>query len=383
LYNNTDAPLVVADAAAANAQRDSGVAPGWAVFSGYDQTNEPGGPLVWFVIPAGTFIPPRAHYLITTPGYSLGTYPGSDGATAAGDLVAPARVDTKGIALQTSSAYTLAAGPPLTRVFQGVTLDAVGFAAPPLTISFGEGTKLQPADGLTTNGEFSFARKLASGTPQDTNDNAADFLFISTDGGTYDGVQSQLGAPGPENTSSPIQHNTDIKAALIDPLAAATNAPNRVRDPAASGALLGTLAVRRKFTNKTGQPVTTLRFRITDITSAPATAGTADLRALPGQAGSFNVMLTSGATVVVQRLTLEQPPAQPAGGSLNSALSAAALTLATPLAPNASINVEFLLGVQQGGSFRFFINVEASSGPAGFNAPQKGTRAKALAGGAR
>src|SRR5205085_8483128 len=88
LYNNTDAPLVVADAANANAQRDSGVAPGWAVFSGYDQTNEPGGPIVWFVIPAGTFIPPPAHFLVTTPGYSLGTYPGSNGATAAGDLLA-------------------------------------------------------------------------------------------------------------------------------------------------------------------------------------------------------------------------------------------------------------------------------------------------------
>jgi hypothetical protein len=34
------------------------------------------------------------------------------------------------------------------------------------------------------------------------------------------------------------------------------------------------------------------------------------------------------------------------------------ITLATPLANGASINVRFLLGIQQPGSFRFFVNVE-------------------------
>jgi hypothetical protein len=45
---------------------------------------------------------------------------------------------------------------------------------------------------------------------------------------------------------------------------------------------------------------------------------------------------------------------QPLGGGLNSTL-----TLPTPLAPSSSINVNFLLGIQQTGHFRFFINVEA------------------------
>jgi hypothetical protein len=40
-------------------------------------------------------------------------------------------------------------------------------------------------------------------------------------------------------------------------------------------------------------------------------------------------------------------------------LSAGTVTLATPLAAGASLNFRFLLGVQQNGSFRFFINVEA------------------------
>src|SRR6185369_16317790 len=36
-----------------------------------------------------------------------------------------------------------------------------------------------------------------------------------------------------------------------------------------------------------------------------------------------------------------------------------AYSLAQPLAPGASTNVQFMLGVQQTGSFRFFFNVEA------------------------
>jgi hypothetical protein len=49
-------------------------------------------------------------------------------------------------------------------------------------------------------------------------------------------------------------------------------------------------------------------------------------------------------------------PAQPAGGGYNTTLT---VTLASPIAPNASVNVEFLLGVMQSGSFRFFVMVEA------------------------
>lgn len=358
LYNNTDAPLVVADAAP-NAQRDGDSAQGWAVFSDYDMTNEPGGPLVWFVIPAGTLIPARGHYLITTPGYSLGAYPAGNGTTATGDQVVPAQPAVRSVALQTTSGYRLTAGPPLTRYFLGVQLDSAAFATPPFTY-FGEGTRLQPVNGLTTNGEYSFVRRLTSGVPQDTNDNAQDFVFVSIDGGMYDGVQSILGAPSPENTASPVQRNAQLKVAVVDPQQPSTAAPNRVRDfaPTTNGAL-GTLALRRKFTNKTGAPVTALRFRITDITTATAPAGTADLRALAGQSGSFNIVLTSGAPVPVQRLMLEQPPTQTQGGGLHASLAVSTITLATPLAPNASLNVEFLLGVQTGGSFRFFINVEA------------------------
>jgi hypothetical protein len=35
------------------------------------------------------------------------------------------------------------------------------------------------------------------------------------------------------------------------------------------------------------------------------------------------------------------------------------VTLATPLANGASIDVRFLLGIQQTGSFKFYFNIEA------------------------
>jgi hypothetical protein len=63
--------------------------------------------------------------------------------------------------------------------------------------------------------------------------------------------------------------------------------------------------------------------------------------------------------VTVQGTQLEQPPGQPNGGGFNSSLGAQTVTLATPLANGASIDVRFLLGIQQTGSYKFFLNIEA------------------------
>jgi hypothetical protein len=40
-------------------------------------------------------------------------------------------------------------------------------------------------------------------------------------------------------------------------------------------------------------------------------------------------------------------------------MSSGTVTLATPIANGATLDVRFLLGIQQTGSFKFFINVEA------------------------
>jgi hypothetical protein len=60
--------------------------------------------------------------------------------------------------------------------------------------------------------------------------------------------------------------------------------------------------------------------------------------------------------VPVAGTQVETPPAQALGGGLNSSI-----VMITPveIAPGASVNIEFNLGVQQSGSFRFFVNVEA------------------------
>jgi hypothetical protein len=68
---------------------------------------------------------------------------------------------------------------------------------------------------------------------------------------------------------------------------------------------------------------------------------------------------TTPCTVTVQGTTLEQPPNQTNGGALNSTLTTGTITLGTPLAPGASVNVQFLLGVQTTGTFKFYVNIEA------------------------
>ena len=66
-----------------------------------------------------------------------------------------------------------------------------------------------------------------------------------------------------------------------------------------------------------------------------------------------------GADVTVQGTTVETPPAQALGGGFNSTFAAGTVTLSAPLAPSAFIDLQFLLGVNQAGSFKFFVVVEA------------------------
>lgn len=331
LYNNTDTPLTVAAA-------DESL--GWSLVASDGTTR--------FVIPGGTTIPARGHYLAANSGgYSLSNYGGTGKAVSdqAYNLGIP---DNAGVALFNTS-------DPTNFTF-AYRLDAVGFNNPnnPVPALYREGSGLSPIG--TENGEYSFTRKLDTGIPQETNDNATDFVFVSTTGGTFGGsVASVLGAPGPENLGSPFQRNATIKAAVIDPTASSTAPPNRVRDyTAVPNGSLGTLSIRRKFTNKTGMMVTRLRFRVVTVTTlGNQQAGQADVRLLDS---ADVVAATSAGNVTVRGTTLEQPM-QSLGGGLNSTV-----TVQIPggaLAPNASINVQFLLGIQANGGYSFIVNVEA------------------------
>ena len=127
-------------------------------------------------------------------------------------------------------------------------------------------------------------------------------------------------------------------------------------------------------TNDTSSPVTALRFRIVELTTHPSPSGTADLRARDSDditvtgVADTETCSSSGAgpapcDVTVQGTTLEQPsfnpPYQPNGGGLNSSLAVGTITFDYPLEDGESVNVQFLLGIQQTGSFRFLLNIEA------------------------
>jgi hypothetical protein len=310
--------------------------------------------LTRFIIPAGTVIPGHGHYLaVNSLGYSLEGYPAAGGSGASGDIVYLMDIpDGGGIALFNTT------NPALFNTDHRV--DAVGYSTAPALYREGAGIPGGAAETMF-NIDYSFYRELVSGAPQDRNDNVADFRGVDTNG-TNTGAGQRLGAPGPENLSSPIATGSNrIQLSLIDPAVASNQPPNRVRDFTPNPenvSPLGTLSIRRTLTNVSGDNITRLRFRIIDVTTyPPATTATADLRAI--SSGGIVVTRSDGSNVFIGGTTLETPPTQLIGGGWNSTLSVNTVSASQPLAPGASINIQFLLGVQQAGSFRFFIVIEA------------------------
>jgi hypothetical protein len=255
-------------------------------------------------------------------------------------------------------------------------IDSVGFIGNGGNLPYMEGNGLRTTSGARPNVEHAWVRKLSTGTsfPIDTGDNANDFVLVSVTGAPFNTsttpIQSLLGSPGPENRLSPVDRSIHVRPGLVDPTASASGGENRVRfltcgvgnappcpaDPLTSAN--GYLSIRRKFTNNSGTNITRLRFRIIDITtlnSPGAGAGQADLRALTS--GQISVMI-NGTPTTIEGTTLDVPPAQALGGGLNSSLAAGTITFGTPLAHGQLVNVQFMLGVQQTGTFRFVVNIE-------------------------
>ena len=321
------------------------------------------------VIPNGTVIPNRGHYLcVNSVGYSLASYPAGNGTTATGDATYTTDIpDNAGIAIFNTS---IAANFTLAN-----RLDAVGSTSEANTL-YKEGTgypALVPfsidysfyRDTCGKGGSITTFGACAIDTPKDTNNNAADFVFVDTNG-TSAGAGQRRGAPGPENLSSPIQRNASFNVTVLDVCVGPASPPNRVRDFTSdppNNSTFGTLDIRRTVQNLTGGNVTRLRWRVIDLTTFPAPSGIADLRPRTSTAVVVTVdrpPCGSGTSnVTVQGTTLEQPPSQPNGGGFNSSLSSGTVTLATPIANGGTIDVRFLLGIQQTGSFKFYVNVEA------------------------
>lgn len=375
-----------------------------------------------FTIPNGTVIPARGHYLgVNSTGYSLGGYaaatqpvPG-DGSSAQG---APTSYGADMLTLKSKQKSKSARatvprgtwkpgggvasegddipGPNAATgdsTFTTQIADNAGIAlfntSNPL--NFSEATRLDAAGSTSElnalykegagypaiiphNIDYSFFRDMcgkggsttalgtcpSGGALRDTGDNAADFLYADPNS-TDAGAGQRLGAPGPENSTSPIQRNNQFPGSLIFPCISSSASPNRVRNfttGSPSTSTFGTLSVRRRITNNTGANVTRLRFRVIDISTIPATTGTADLRVISSSPVVVMNPCTSLLTTVLGT-TLEEPPTQSNGGGFNSSLSASTITLLTPLLPGATYDFQFLLGIQQTGSFKFYVNIEA------------------------
>jgi hypothetical protein len=329
-------------------------------------------------IPNGTVIPAGGHYLcVNSATYSIGAYPGGNGTTATGDATYTTDIpDNAGIAIFNNNtgggSYSLAN-----------RLDAVGSTSEANT-TYKEGTgysALTPfsidysfyRDDCGKSGSIPTMGVCTVSTPVDTDNNATNFIFVDTNG-TSAGAGQRLGAPGPQNLSSPIQRNSTFATVLIDATVSGSNSPNRNRDftsDPANNSTFGTISLRRRFVNNTGGNVTRLRYRVVDITTFPAPSGIADLR--PRTSASVVVAgindaatcaatgapVTPPCTATVQGTTLETPPAQPNGSGFNGSMSAGTVTLGTPLANGASINLQFLNGIQQTGNFKVYLNIEA------------------------
>jgi hypothetical protein len=345
-----------------------------------------------FSIPNGTVIPARGHFLgVNSNGYSLSNYPAGSTTTATGDATYTADIaDNAGIALFNTTDQT--------HLFTATRFDAVGSTSE-LNTLFKEGGGY-PAIAVT-NLEYAFVRDMcgkggstaaagpcpANGLPKETGDNASDFFFADTTG-TDIGAGARLGAPGPENSHSPVQRdNSAVTLSPLDPAASSSSSPNRFRDPTINTpnqtlGPLGTLSIRRTVTNNTGQPITRLRFRVIDISTFSAPLGTADLRVITSGASPATVSITGtnaacpSNNCTVQQTTLEEPPTQTSGGGFNSSLavnavgsgppagpssSGVSVALGSPIPPGGSINVQITLGVRQPGNFRIFVNVEAET----------------------
>jgi uncharacterized protein len=342
LYNNTDSDITVSTLDGS---------PGWALVASDGVTR--------FIIPNGTVIPARRHFLaVNLDGYSLSFYATGDEVVLPGDPGSPVAgymadiPDGSGVAIFNTAEpanFTL-----------DNRLDAAGYAGVDALYREGAGFPTGGAE-MTSDLDYSFVRKMCdfvtnvgcttAGTPKDTGDNLTDFVAVNTDGAAT--------ALGPESLFSPVQNNAHTTVALLDPSVSASASPNRVRDFTSdpmNHSTVGTLSIRRTVTNHTGAPVTYLGFRIVEFTTYPSPPGTADLRAI--DSGDIQVTV-NGNPVDVRGTYVEQPPLQPNGGGMNTSMGVGYIDIeGNPLEDGESINVQFLLGIEQTGTFRFYINVE-------------------------
>jgi uncharacterized repeat protein (TIGR01451 family) len=320
-----------------------------------------------YSFPPNTIIPAR-HYLLIADlgGYSLPIYASPD-FNVNNPLYPDFFVDNEGLQLIGAS--------------EPIILDSVGFIGGGNDSQYIEGTGLIRATSRPAD-QYAYVRKRmmgSNGLPQDTDNNAADFVLVSVTGNIHFGpglLPPVLGAPGPQGLNSPRSYsNTQFPGSLVEPLVDKSAPPNRVRVGSGDS---GTLSIRRTITNNTNENFNYIRFRVIDITTlnTPNTLGDqAELRLITsGDAESF--INSQGRSVVIKGTILEYEssampladgpgnivsdpePQQPNGGGLNSSVYAN-LGEDAPIVPGETVDVQFLLNVLAAGDYRFYVYVEA------------------------
>ncbi len=269
----------------------------------------------------------------------------------------------------------------------GTFFDTLGFQGrmqfgEPLNL--GEGNLFNLPTSLPSPApQYAVVRRVVNGVPVDTNDNASDFVLVSSSvpangfsrtetNGTFP-VTPILGAPGPQSTTSPYRGiSNPILPALLDPTRAANVSPNvdRYVNETGLNAPMGTLAFRRRFTN-TEREVTNVRFRFTNLTTlnTPNQTGgapQADGRVLSSGGRTGITRTENGGTqsaVTLTPMILDAPPSNTTegnGGGLNSTLRLVPQNGIVSLGSGSSLDVEFLFGINSpsGAIFRFAAIVE-------------------------
>lgn len=141
-----------------------------------------------------------------------------------------------------------------------------------------------------------------------------------------------------------------VKTSPLDSQEPATQFPNTVRDATPqANAPLGTLSIRRTFTNTSNCPSVSLLFQVVSWTRGTE-SGQADLELL--YAEPFSVQLSNGSIVTVYSAR------QVEDGWLGTGLM--------QVAPGARAHVQFLFAVMRGGAYNFnikpFVEIGLESG---------------------
>lgn len=284
---------------------------------------------------------PGSRFLIANTAYSLRTYAQPDFLYGSGNSANPdITIDNEGIVLF--------------RDGTDAPIDRVGFSDDVPELREGVGLPVitsfpQPVP------QYAYVRRTAAdGRTQDTDDNAADFILVSTADTPFGSASTFFGAPGPQNLSDPRSggftlSNIDVPFTDVPP-----------RTVSKSRAFLGlsrnsspgkTISVQHSFTNTSDQPLSRLKFRVVEV---------ADMIDIGSKNGA--VVLSSRTTTGggARGATLELPSTRRRGGGINSSLSITSVNSLTPLAVGETITIEFTIAVLKSGSYRIVLLPETA-----------------------